>query len=155
MRLINPQSFSWRPIVLNVLATLAYFVLVMLFERIWSSYIPFEQPLIIMLSTLVPAAALLPLLILVWRRSTPGWREVQQRTASPLASAGALLISVVAAIPIYVISVVLLRWATNSLAHAGSAQSSITLATLVALVCGTALFLRLRRAVQTRETLRH
>jgi hypothetical protein len=65
MRLINPQSFSWRPIVLNVLATLAYFVLVMLFERIWSSYIPFEQPLIIMLSTLVLAAALLPLLILV------------------------------------------------------------------------------------------
>jgi hypothetical protein len=51
-----------------------------------------------------------------------------------------------AAIPIYIISVILLHWAMNDVARAGSVQFSITLATLVALMCSCALFSRLRRA---------
>jgi hypothetical protein len=153
MRLIDSQSPSWRPMALNVMATLVYCALVIVLERILSSYSVLEQPLVIVVSTLLLAAVLSPLLILVWRY-TGLWGEMQQQGARPSASAGALLGSVAAAIPTYVISVLLLQWATHALDRAGGEGSSvaITLATLVTLGCSTAVFFRLRRVLQSRAT---
>ena len=151
MRPVNSQLVSWRPILLNVTATLAYVVLVILLQRIWNTFFPVEQQIVIAVSTLVIAAALSPLLILVWRQ-TRRLRRMQQSTASPLAIAGALLGAVALATPIYVISAIMLRWATDYVTRGNSAQSSvvIVLAMLATLLCSAGLFYLLRRILQAR-----
>ncbi|MGZ3582999.1 MAG: hypothetical protein ACXWP6_09790 [Ktedonobacterales bacterium] len=145
---------SWHSSALNIAAMLAYFALVILLQRACAQVVPLEQqqPVIIVASTLIIAAALAPLLFLVRRRERRP--RPRARAASAIASAAALLGAVALAIPIYLVSVILLQWAVRFVVSSSEALPSmaIVLATLVALVCGEALFIFFRRALQTGGT---
>jgi hypothetical protein len=160
MRPLNPEPSgaastphglprSWPSAARNAVVALAYFALVVLLQRGADLVLGgvAQQPLVAMASTLVVAAALAPLLVLVRRvgRRPPARRQAE---TSGMAAAGALLGAVALAIPIYVVSAIVLRWGVMVVTYQ-AAQSSmvIVLATLIALACGAALFTVFRRAL--------
>jgi hypothetical protein len=136
---------SWHSPTRNIAMTLAYFALVILAAAYLTHILPVENPLVIVVSTLVIATTFSPLLIYGWRhRRRP--RTIPEGAARSWVAVRALLGAIILAIPLYTLSVLGLRWAVHLVAHqvdSGAAPMVIILATLVALVGSTALFVRL------------